>query len=111
MTDPVDAEILADALIKTQQRYPYLSLRIRKNEDIFFCEHNPDPVVLFHTDKRISLNCPDANYHVWAVCYWGDMIHLDISHGTADGTGMYMVLATLLFYYCAGRRCLKLFRF
>lgn len=30
-------------------------------------------------------------------------MYLDIYHGIADGTGMYMVLATLLYYYCAER--------
>ena len=32
MYDPVDAGILARALDKTRQRYPYFSLQIRKNE-------------------------------------------------------------------------------
>ena len=103
MCDPVDREILKDALAKTQQRYPYLSLRLRKNEEKFFYENNPAPVVLLHTDDSITLNSPEANYHIWAVCFRDDRIHLDISHGTADGTGMYMVLATLLYYYCKER--------
>lgn len=100
MQDPVNGEILKDALEKTRQRYPYLSLRIRKNETKFYYEENPAPVVLFHTDESVTLNSPESNYHIWAVCYWDDWIHLDISHGTTDGTGMYMVLATLLYYYC-----------
>ena len=40
---------------------------------------------------------------MWAVCYQGDRLFLDFYHGIADGTGMYMVLATLLYYYCSAR--------
>ena len=44
-----------------------------------------------------------SDYHIWSVSYNGDRLYLDISHGVTDGTAMYMVLATLLFYYCNER--------
>ena len=103
MQDVVDAKILAEALEKTQSRYPYLCVRIREGEDAYYYEENPLPVVLFHKNERISLNSDESNYHVWAVCYWEDYIHLDCYHGITDGTGMYKVLSTLLYYYCAER--------
>ena len=103
MSDPVNGEILKDALGKTQKRYPYLSLRIRRNAEKYCYEQNSSPVVLFHGDEQITLNSLESNYHIWAVSYQDDRIHLDISHGTSDGTGMYMVLSTLLYYYCAER--------
>lgn len=45
MTEEVDWEILAHALAKTQQRYPYYLVRMRKNEHEFYYEENPRPVV------------------------------------------------------------------
>ena len=60
-------------------------------------------LVLFHTSESVTLNSFESNYHIWAVCYQDDRIHLDISHGITDGTGMYTVLATLLYYYCVER--------
>lgn len=103
LADSVDASILRQALAKTQERYPYLCVRIRKNKSAFYYEDNPQPVVLFHTNEPITLNSPETNYHVWAVCYFEEWLHLDCYHGITDGTGMYKVLATLLFYYCKER--------
>ena len=103
LADVIDGAILAEALARTQRRYPYLSLRMCRNEQEFYYEQNSSPVVLLHTDSNISLNSEQTNYHVWAVCYWEDYLYLDIYHGICDGTGMYMVLTTLLYYYCRER--------
>ena len=100
LADSVDASILQEALAKTQARYPYLCVRIRKDKNAFYYEENPRPVVLFHTNGKIRLNTEESHYHVLAVCYEDDWLHLDCYHGITDGTGMYRVLATLLFYYC-----------
>ena len=61
------------------------------------------PKILKYTDSRVSLNTAESNYHIWSVSYIGDRLYLDISHGVTDGTAMYMVLATMLFYYCSER--------
>ena len=103
LADVIDGAILAEAVARTQRRYPYLSLRMCRNEQEFYYEQNSSPVVLLHTDSNISLNSEQTNYHVWAVCYWEDYLYLDIYHGICDGTGMYMVLTTLLYYYCRER--------
>ena len=103
MKDEVNEEMLSLALKNTEKRYPYLSLRMRRDTNHLFYDDNPEPVVLLHTDRKISLNAPETNYHVWAVCYNEDMIYLDIYHGLLDGTGMYMVLSTLLYEYCSRR--------
>lgn len=100
MTDRVDGGILARALARTQQRYPYFLLRIRQNADALYYEKNDLPVVLLHTNDRIRLHSEEVNGHLWAVCYREDFIHLDVYHGMTDGTGMYQLLSTLLFYYC-----------
>ena len=103
LIDAVDGKILKEAVEKTQRRYPYLCVRLKKNENSFYYEDNPAPVAVLHTDKRISLNTEETNFHVWGVCYYEDWLYLDFYHGIADGTGMYMVLSTLLYYYCAER--------
>ena len=103
LADEIDDDMLKKAVEKTQRRFPYLSLRMRKNDQEYYYEENPTPVTVINTDKRISLNSDQTNYHVWAVCYCEDRLYLDIYRGIADGTGMYMVLSTLLYYYCAQR--------
>lgn len=99
----IDGEVLKTALESTQKRYPYLKLRMKKQGADLYYEENPLPVCLFNTDRRISLNCEETNYHIWAVCYKDDFVYLDFYHGICDGTGMYMVLSTLLYYYIDGK--------
>ena len=103
LTDPIDAEILQTALAKTQRRFPYLCVRMKKGEGAFYYVDNPLPVVILHSDERVNLGTDEVNGHLWAVSYDDDRLHLDCYHGITDGTGMYRVLATLLYYYCAER--------
>lgn len=103
LKDDVDGDILSCAVEKTRRRYPYLSLRMYKNETDYYYESNDLPIVIHHSDNRVSLNTAESNYHIWSVSYNDDRLYLDISHGVTDGTAMYMVLSTLLFYYCNER--------
>ena len=50
LADVIDGAILAEAVARTQRRYPYLSLRMCRNEQEFYYEQNSSPVVLLHTD-------------------------------------------------------------
>lgn len=54
LTDQIDGVILSDALRKTQQRFPFLSVRMRKDSETLYYEENPNPVVLLNTDAQIS---------------------------------------------------------
>ena len=103
LIDTVNGEMLKEAVQNTQKRYPYLLLRLKKDEENLYYEENPEPVTVHNTDGKITLASSESNYHLWAVCYKGDRLYLDISHGLCDGTGMYMVLSTLLYYYCEER--------
>ena len=103
MADMIDGDILLRALEKTQRRYPYLSVMLREDGRSYYYEENPRLIALLHTEARIRLGTAETNYHVWAVCWWEDHIHMDVYHGITDGTGMYCVLATLLYYYCSER--------
>ena len=95
----IDGDILKKALKSTSKRYPYLCVRILKNEKECYLEDNKEEVCLFNTSNQIRLNAPESNYHIWAVCYEDDNLYFDFFHGICDGTGMYFVLTTLLYYY------------
>ena len=103
LRDKIDDALLMEAVEKTRQRYPYLCVRMKKDNESYFYEENPLPVAVLHTDGRVSLNTEETNFHVWCVCYHEDWVCLDFYHGIMDGAGMYMVLSTLLYYYCAER--------
>ena len=99
LDEAVDGKILKSALENTEKRYPYLCVRLMKNDVEYYYEKNDRHVCLFNTSERITLNSGETNYHVWAVCYEDDFIYFDFFHGICDGTGMYYVLSTLLYYY------------
>ena len=103
----INGEMLCEAVKNTQKRYPYLSLRMKKDASRFYYDDNPADIAVINTERQICLNSAETNYHVWAVCYWQDMIYLDIYHGLLDGTGMYMVLSTLLYEYCSRKYGVK----
>ena len=67
LTDRIDGAILANALRKTQKRFPFLSVRIRRDSSSLYYDDNPEPVVLLNTDDQISLNSEQTNFHIWAV--------------------------------------------
>ena len=101
LKDNIDFKILENALAKTQERYKYLCVRMRRNESEYYYEPNNLPIKIFNTDQKIILNAPETNYHVWAVCYKDDFIYLDFFHGIMDAAGANFLLSTLLYYYCA----------
>ena len=87
------------ALDLTAKRYPYFCVSLKRNEREAYYVRNDSPVALLHTDQMITLGSEDTNGQIWAVCYSEEHLYLDFFHGRADGTGMYRVLATLLYYY------------
>ena len=91
--------MLKEAAARTSERYPYLMLKMRINDREIYYEDNPAPVVVLNQEKRVTLGAEETNYHLWAVCYYEDRLFFDFYHGICDGTGMYMVLSTLLYYY------------
>ena len=101
LRERVEPELLREALDKTQRRFPFLCVRLRKGADAFYYEENPLPVALIEGDAPVCLNAEQTNFHLWAVCWREDFVHLDFYHGLSDGTGIYRVLSALLRTYYA----------
>ena len=95
----IDGQKLKSAVDKTARRYPYFCVSLRRNEREYYYEVNDEPVVLIHTNKAVTLGAPETNGHIWAVCYDEDELFIDFFHGRSDGTGVYSLLGTLLYYY------------
>lgn len=53
LRDKIDCEILKEAVEKTRQRYPYLCVQMKKDNENFFYVDNPAPVAVLHTDSSI----------------------------------------------------------
>ena len=96
----IDGAVLSSAVVAASKRFPYFSGRLVCTGDSYEYEDNPLPVVVLEGDSKAVLNSASTNYHVWAVSYLGDVLYLDFFHGITDGTGMYRVLAVILYNYC-----------
>ncbi len=95
----IDPQKLRVAVDKTADRYPYFCVSLKKNDAEYYYEQNGAPVALIHSREQITLNSPETNGHIWAVCYDEDSLFVNIYHGRTDGTGAYALVATLLYYY------------
>lgn len=108
MNDAVDGQMLREAVVDTQKRYPYFCFKFCTYNDEQGCEHavfddNPLPWVVADGWKPLTLMGPEANGRLLAFAWWDDCIALDFSHALTDGTGAYRVLRTLLYEYCRRR--------
>ncbi|WP_029320763.1 hypothetical protein [Butyrivibrio sp. AE3004] len=99
LKDEIDGNMLQEAVASAAGRYPYLLLKMKRNDNEIYYEENNEPIAVLNTKKRVTLGAEETGYHMWAVCYFEDKIYLDFYHGLCDGTGMYMVLSTILYYY------------
>ena len=100
LKDKIDPDALKSAVSSASLRFPYFMGHLVCAGESFEYAGNDLPVAVINSDARVTLNSAQTNYHVWAVSYLDDIIYLDFFHGITDGTGMYRVLATILYYYC-----------
>ena len=108
MKDAVDGKMLCEAVADTQQRYPYLCVKLRAYKDEQGVERaafedNPLPWVVADGSKPLLLMGSEANHHVLAFVWWDDCIAFDFFHAFMDGEAAYRVLRTLLYEYCCRR--------
>ena len=103
LTDPIDADILRNAVDNTMKRYPYFCVRLLKKGDEFVFVDNQSPVVIANVPQGTELNAAESNYHMISFSGYDNWIVMDIFHGLTDGIGAYEVIRTLLFYYCSQR--------
>ena len=108
MRDLIDSDVLRHAVDSTMERYPYFRVELQKKGEQFIFAENHRPVVITNSLHGVDLNTEDSNFHMIAFCFQDNWIILDVFHGMTDGTGVYEVLRTLLYYYCSERYQVRL---
>ena len=102
LKDMIDGDILRVAVKRAMERYPYFMVRmIREGADVFY-ESNLLPLPVIETNGRITLGSAETNYHLMAICYWQNWLHIDCYHALTDGGGMHPMVMTLLYVYISG---------
>ena len=99
LKDLIDGDILRSAADRTMERYPYFLVRMKKEGADIFCENNQLPFPVIKTNGRITLGSAETNYHLMAVCYWQNWLHIDCYHALTDGHGIHPMISTLLYLY------------
>ncbi len=67
------------------------------------------PVAVVHSSRGVELSSEDSNFHLLSFSWYEDRIMLFASHALTDGTGLYELLKTVLYYYCVDRYHTDLF--
>ena len=99
LKDLIDGDILRNAAHRAVKRYPYFSVRMRRDSADIFFESNPLPFPVIETNGRITLGAAETNYHLMAICYWQNWLHIDCYHALTDGGGLHPFVMTLLHLY------------
>ena len=108
MRDMIDEAPFKEAVGKAVRRYPYLCVRLDRQEGKLVLVRNRRDVPIFHSPDPHLLANAEAGYHLIAFSWWDNWIYLDVFHGLTDGTGAYALARTLLWYYCEARYGLNL---
>ena len=103
LRDEIVPEILDNAVKKCMERYPYFCVELKKKDGKWILAENRKPVVVNNSENIVTLGSEEANGHMIAFSYNGNWINIGMSHAVTDGTGIYEVFRTLLYYYCSER--------
>lgn len=101
--EPIDPDALRFAADKCFERYPYLMIRTEVNEKAISLKYNDLPIVVKETHDAVMLNSEETNFHLVALTFYDCSLSLSAFHGLMDGTGVFMFLRTLFYYYIQKR--------
>ena len=98
-TEPIDEQILRDAVDRLVLRFPYFGIKFERRGDNLYYVQNKEPFVITSDGEPITLGGPESNYQLLAFTYKDNTLFIDTSHFLMDGGGKFMMLKMLLFEY------------
>lgn len=101
LTEPVDPEILAQALRSALPRFPGFSVHLRRGLFWFYLQHTDDtPDILEDVaNPCVPIDLRRNKNFMFRVRYYGCRISLEVFHALSDGTGGLCFLNTLVAEY------------
>ena len=99
LKEPVDGNILADAVESLRVRFPYFYVRTEITGNEIVVVPNPLPITVRNTWAPILLNSEESNYHLAAFKYEGNRIAVEMSHPLSDGAGFLPYMKSVIFMY------------
>ena len=101
LTEPVDRELLQQALVTATRRMGIFSCRLRAGAFWYYFEPSKkDPVVMDDAvNPCIRLYRRGKTGHLFRVRAWGSRISLEVFHSVSDGYGGLVFLKTIVAQY------------
>lgn len=101
LNEPVDGDMLQEALDKTVEKYPVFQAVLRKGLFWFYLEHQDIRAIAAQETKKpcSRIYVPDAKRLLFEVTYYKNRINLEVFHALSDGTGAIRFLRELVKNY------------
>ncbi len=99
LKEPVNPQLLEKALGKAAFRFPYFSVKLKRQGEEYVLEPNALPFVLSPEGGTVTLGTAESNFHLFAFAWDGCRFYMDGSHFITDGNGLFPFLKTILYYY------------
>lgn len=105
LTEPVDGDLLKEALVATLERFPLYRSVLKKGLFWYYFEESDLPITVTEEQEApcAPLYMGDRHGLLFRVNYYRTRINLEVFHALADGTGALQFLRTLVFYYLQKR--------
>ena len=102
MTEPVDPQLLQQAIDLVLPKFPGFDLRMRSGIFWYYLEENGKPAPRVHEENdypcRLIHRNKNNNY-MFRVTYYKQRINLEVFHAIADGMGGFTFLRELCYQY------------
>ena len=99
LTEPVDRNVLENALRKAAVRFPYFCVKLIRRGQEYRMVTNDLPFVISPGGRAVTLGTEESNYHLFAFAYEGCRLYVDTSHFITDGYGKTPFMLTILYHY------------
>lgn len=99
LKEKVEETALRNAVETGMKRYPYLAVRLQKEEEAYVLAENDLPFVISQDGHAVCLASEESNWHLVAFSFEDRNLNIDISHFLVDGTGLVPLVKTITYYY------------
>ena len=99
LRDPVDGDILRDAVEAMRARFPYFYVRPAYRGNDLITVPNDLPMTVRNTWEPIRFHSEASNYHLAAWKYEGRRLAFELPHALSDGAGFMPYIKSTMFLY------------
>jgi NRPS condensation-like uncharacterized protein len=96
--EPVKIEAFRHAVLKTEKRFPYFLVQLRRGFFWYYLEHLPHHIPIVPDDGQVCEKFGKGRL-LMRFLVWNNSVSLEVSHILTDGAGAFEFLKTALILY------------